>query len=101
MKLGFKLGNIEYNEIKLSNVELNVQFSAEELVAEYDLLKRIAKELPEICTDLANGAVAFAEIDKAFTKYTTAVVAEDSTEETKTTAMDLVKSAINKINQAV
>lgn len=95
MKLGFKLGNIEYKDVKFSNVEVNVQYSAEELVTEFNLVKRIIKEIPEIVADLATGALAFGEVDKVFSKYVTELETEN--DETKAAGMDLIKSAINKI----
>jgi hypothetical protein len=102
MKLGFKLGNITIEDkIKLENIEVNVQYTAEELVTEYDLFKRALKEIPEIVADLGTGAMAFRDMEQAFDGLSKATNAEDATEESKTTASNIVLTAINKIREAI
>lgn len=68
MKLRFKLGNVEIEElgIKLGGVEIETEFSLEETAGVYELQKRAIKELPEILTDLKTGANKFQELDKEF-----------------------------------
>ena len=67
MKLNFKIGNITVGESKLENIEVGVQYTAEELVNEYDLVKKVLKELPETINDLKAGAIAFSQADKEIT----------------------------------
>ena len=67
MKLNFKIGNITVGESKLENVEVGVQYTAEELVNEYDLIKKVLKELPATINDLKAGAIAFNQADKEIT----------------------------------
>lgn len=97
MKFGIKLGNVEYKEIKLENIEVNVQYTAEELVTEFDLVKRIVKELPEMIADLGTGAMAFKELYEAFDGMSREMHKEDATVDSKATASNFVLTAINKI----
>lgn len=98
MKFGIKLSeiNIEGKAV-IGNVEVNVQYDAKELVEEYGLVKKIIKELPELVSDLGNGAIAFDEVDEAMNTLADAKTAEGATTETKATARNLVKNLIASI----
>ena len=97
MKLGLTLKDTTIGEkAKIGEITINVQYTAEEIVGEYALVREVLKELPEIVADLGAGAMAFDKMDKAFDDLSDARYAENATEESKTSAfnkvMDVIKS---------
>lgn len=64
MKIGFKLGNIKMNDMNVENIEINLQYTAEELRTEYALVKEILADAPKIASSVANGYLAFEELNK-------------------------------------
>lgn len=98
MKFGLTLRDINIEgKAVIGEVSVNVQYDAKELVEEYGLVKKIIKELPELVSDLGNGAIAFDEVDEAMNTLADAKIAEGATTETKTTARNLVKNLIASI----
>lgn len=90
MKIGIKLGNIKVNEMQLENIELNLQYTAEELRTEYALVKEILADMPKIASSVANGYLAFEELDSTISNINT-----EDTE--KSSALDKVRDVIKKI----
>lgn len=98
MKVGFILKDIKVGEkATVGEVNIQVQYNAGELVGEYDLLKKVVKELPGVVADLGNGAMAFEELDQEMSKYVTTKINPESTEEIKVSAIMKVVSAIKDI----
>lgn len=98
MKVGFILKDIKVGEkTTVGEVNIQVQYTAGELIGEYELLKRAVKELPEVVADLGNGAMAFEEMDQEMSKYVTTKINPESTEDIKVSAIMKVVSAIKNI----
>ena len=98
MKFGLTLKDIKVGDkANIGEVSINVQYTAEELVTEYALFKQILKELPEIVTDLGQAATTFEEVDGAFNKFNETNFNKEATEEARSGALNIVKSALKRI----
>lgn len=68
MKSTIKLGSLEFNGVKLNNVEFTQEYSANEAVKMAGLFSNIIKKLPETLEDLKVAFDKFNEIDKQVRK---------------------------------
>ena len=66
MNLKFKLGKVQVAGIAVEGIEIKVNYSLEETVGVYDLVKKAIKESVETMEDLKAGALKFREINKEF-----------------------------------
>lgn len=65
MKMNFKLGNVEIEgKVKVSDIEIGIQYAPGELKGEYELFKTVLRELPQTLKDVAEGAKTFEKLDK-------------------------------------
>lgn len=101
MKIGFILKDIKIGDkANIGEVNIQVQYSAGELVGEYELFKRVIKEVPEVVADLGEGAIAFEKMDKAFNDISTARCSEENAEEVKKSAVNKVMDVVNSLRNA-
>lgn len=97
MKLKFKVGNIEVKEMGLNfgGIEIETEFTLEETTGVYDLQKKVIKELPEILTDLKDGAMKFQELDKEFNETARKEIEDEMVEPTQE-SLDTARAILNK-----
>ena len=68
MKLGIKLSNITVGDINVGGLELNSEFSINEMVAIRKETEYVLKKLPEYLVDIANAVNTYEAIDEAMTE---------------------------------
>ena len=64
MKLGFTFKDVKMENVQIGEVTINTQYTAEELITEYDLFRKIIKDIPELINDLEIGMKAYHKADK-------------------------------------
>ena len=65
MKFGIKLSNITIGDINVGGLELNSEFSINEMVAIRKETEYVLKKLPEYLVDIANAVNTYEAIDEA------------------------------------
>lgn len=65
MKFGIKLSNITVGDINVGGLELNSEFSINEMVAIRKETEYVLKKLPEYLVDIANAVNTYEAIDEA------------------------------------
>lgn len=68
MKFGIKLSNITVGDINVGGLELNSEFSINEMVAIRKETEYVLKKLPEYLVDIANAVNTYEAIDEAMTE---------------------------------
>ena len=68
MKFGIKLSNITVGDINVGGLELNSEFSINEMVAIRKETEYVLKKLPEYLVDIANTVNTYEAIDEAMTE---------------------------------
>lgn len=68
MKFGIKLSNITVGDINVGGLELNSEFSINEMVAIRKETEYVLKKLPEYLVDIANAVNTCEAIDEAMTE---------------------------------
>lgn len=68
MKFGIKLSNITVGDINVGGLELNSEFSINEMVAIRKETEYVLKKLPEYLVDIANAVNTYDAIDEAMTE---------------------------------
>ena len=68
MKFGIKLSNITIGDINVGGLELNSEFSINEMVAIRKETEYVLKKLPEYLVDIANAVNTYDAIDEAMTE---------------------------------
>lgn len=68
MKFGIKLSNITIGDINVGGLELNSEFSINEMVAIRKETEYVLKKLPEYLVDIANAVNTCEAIDEAMTE---------------------------------
>ena len=68
MKFGIKLSNITIGDINVGGLELNSEFSINEMVAIRKETEYVLKKLPEYLVDIANAVNTYEAIDEAMTE---------------------------------
>lgn len=62
----FKLSDIQLGEVKVGGVEIEFNYSVNEMNATYELTKKAIKELPEMLKDIRESAMVIREVEKEF-----------------------------------
>lgn len=105
MKLGFTFKDIKVGDkSNIGEVNINVQYNPGEIAGGYKLFREILKDIPEVVAEIGTGAIAFQEMNEAFDKlaiHTTEETTPEERTEMKSNSLQLVKSAINKIKEAL
>ena len=68
MKFGIKLSNITIGDVNVGGLELNSEFSINEMVAIRKETEYVLKKLPEYLVDIANAVNTCEAIDEAMTE---------------------------------
>ena len=68
MKFGITLSNITVGDINVGGLELNSEFSINEMVAIRKETEYVLKKLPEYLVDIANAVNTYEAIDEAMTE---------------------------------
>ena len=68
MKFGIKLSNITVGDINVGGLELNSEFSINEMIAIRKETEYVLKKLPEYLVDIANAVNTYEAIDEAMTE---------------------------------
>ena len=68
MKFGIKLSNITVGDINVGGLEINSEFSINEMVAIRKETEYVLKKLPEYLVDIANAVNTYDAIDEAMTE---------------------------------
>lgn len=63
MKLGFKLSNIELGEVKIGGVEINTEFSINEMVAMRKEAEVILEKMPVYLEQIAKTVLTYEDLD--------------------------------------
>lgn len=92
MKFGIKLSNITVGDINVGGLELNSEFSINEMVAIRKETEYVLKKLPEYLVDIANAVNTYEAIDEAMTEELEAKAFERSVIE------QIKKSILKDIN---
>lgn len=64
MKIGFKLNNIEIGEVKIGGVEVNTEFSINEMIAMRKESEHMLENLPVYIQNIANGYITAGQAEK-------------------------------------
>lgn len=68
MKFGIKLNNIELGDVKIGGIEINTEFSINEMVAIRKETEHILANAPKYIEQLANAVITFENIDNQMEK---------------------------------
>nr|DAU23731.1 MAG TPA: hypothetical protein [Caudoviricetes sp.] len=63
MKIGFKLNNIEIGEVKIGGVEVNTEFSINEMIAMRKESEHMLENMPTYLEQFANAMITVQDIE--------------------------------------